>query len=80
MSFRQINTEQWSVISGARLEARVFFGLPEQTPRWEPHWKYWVHPNSSHVYDTAGIKLCADRGDPFAKRLWARIIAARLAQ
>ncbi len=40
--------------------------------------RYWAESLGSVENDTARLKLCVDRGDPFAKRLWAEIIAERL--
>lgn len=77
MSFRKIDRTQWEAVSLLRdacdIDPGFVIGL-------KTFWKYWVCRRAALHDDTACIKLCADRGDPFAKRLWARIIAARLAK
>lgn len=73
MSFRQIDRTQWAAASLLRRNCNIELCCSNT------NWKYWVCRRAALHDDTACIKLCADRGDPFAKRLWARIIAARLA-
>lgn len=72
MSFRKIDPTQWWPLSLLRADCNIELRCSDI------NWKYWVHTASPAYADTACIKLCADRGDPFAKRLWARIIAARM--
>ena len=72
MKYRKVDHVHWEDITEIRMILHISACIPKEGLR------YWAKSVGSVENDTAGLKLCVDRGDPFAKRLWAKIIAERL--
>ncbi len=71
MKYHRVSRAKWEALSDARLATPISAYTSETI-------RYWAKRGGTIENDTAGLKLCVDRGDPFAKRLWAKIIAERL--